>query len=105
MGIVYLIQEHNDSEYLYKIGFTKNNAEKRLKELVTGNPNNMKVIEQFKTNHDFTLERTLHRFFRCEKVKNEWFRLSLEQVKSFKSTCEKLEKQFDFLKKENTFIN
>ena len=84
-GYVYLIF---DGE-LYKIGVTRGSIDKRIKKLQTGNPYNIILIDSYQTNFPFQIEKMLHARFVNEKVNNEWFNLSLEDVNNFQKECEK----------------
>ena len=67
---------HEGSKYI-KIGRTTN-IEKRIKQLSTGIP--------FKINYkilgDSSLENKLHKIFKDKRVKNEWFDVTLEEIKA-----------------------
>jgi hypothetical protein len=89
-GYIYLILEvdvHGNERH--KIGFTKNQPEKRLKALQTGNSNNLTILKTFKSKHYQLLEKWLHGKFFNQKTEteNEWFTLTNEQVMLFDSIC------------------
>lgn len=86
-GFVYLIREGN-SDY-YKIGVTKkDNAQSRLKELQTGNANELTLIAQFESNKPFRLESMLHKKYKHLNENNEWFDFYGYNVKDeFISSC------------------
>jgi len=67
---VYIISI-KDSD-LFKIGLTKN-IEQRLKQLQTGNPFEFRLIEFFPTSKFKELEKTLHKKYKKNKYKNEWY--------------------------------
>ena len=99
---IYLIK--NDTDDLYKIGFS-NDVYKRLKQLETGNPYKLVLIDKFKTNHKRKIETTLHNTLKHLNVNGEWFRLSEEFVKNFNSICQKHEDTFTYLKEMgNPFV-
>ena len=60
MGYVYLIEDIDNNRY--KIGVTKN-LKRRLKNLQTGNSNQIKLIDSFETEYPFRLETMLHNRF------------------------------------------
>lgn len=60
---------------LYKIGQTKN-IEKRLKQLQTGNPFEFLLIKFFETSKFKELDSALHKKFKKNKYKNEWYKLN-----------------------------
>ncbi|NFF77321.1 GIY-YIG nuclease family protein [Clostridium sporogenes] len=67
-GTVYFILD--TSANLVKIGFTRD-LKRRMKQLETSNCN-LKLIYKI-DNCDMEYEKSLHKFFETEKVKNEWF--------------------------------
>lgn len=100
---VYLAKQ--DGTELYKIGITKKNPVDRLKQLQTGNPTPLRLIEQFETRFDYKLENALHKYFMTENIQDEWFELSEDMVNDFLNQCEKFEKAFQMFKDyENPFI-
>ena len=60
MGYVYLIEDTDNNRY--KIGVTKD-LDKRLRNLQTGNSNQLKFLCAYKTNYPYRLESMLHRKF------------------------------------------
>jgi hypothetical protein len=105
MGYVYLILMMDESEKLYKIGFTKNDPNKRLKQLQTGAPHELRLINSYKTEHYKKVERMLHGTFFKENVKNEWFHLEDDKLKTFIPECKKADKTIRFLiESGNPFI-
>lgn len=107
IGYVYLLLEvDKDGCERHKIGFTKNNPNKRLKQLSTGNSNVISVLNQFETPNYKHVEKWLHRKFSKQKTeaKNEWFTLTNEQVGAFIQTCTELDNRVTFMKKNNPFF-
>lgn len=98
-GFVYLIC---DGER-FKIGVTTTTLKKRLRELQTGNPNELWISKSYKTLTPFRLEQLLHVKFKINKVKNEWFELNAHEVINFNKTCDKLQNIVDSLK-DNPYI-
>lgn len=92
-GYVYLLKSYNeDLGDVYKIGVSKNKIEERLRNLRTGNPNEIKVVCIYETKVKNTkLESRLHRRFKHYLVKGEWYNLSEEDVNNFAYICEQLE--------------
>ena len=101
-GYIYLLENKIGNEKTYKIGYTKN-LDKRLKQLETGNPGEMNIIKNFKTNCGYILEFSIHRFYNKNKIKNEWFNLSEEQVNNFILQCEISENNIEMIK-DNYFF-
>lgn len=93
-GFVYLLKSYNeDVGDVYKIGISKNEIEERLRNLKTGNPNEIEVIHIYKTRiKNSKLEARLHRMFKHLLVKGEWYNLSDEDVNNFVYFCEVLER-------------
>ena len=105
-GYVYLICEVDSyGGEKYKIGETKNDPEKRLKTLKTGNPNEIFVLLKYYSENYKKIERWLHKKYFAQKTisKNEFFYLSNEQVISFLEDCKEIDKTITFLKETNHF--
>lgn len=100
MGKVYLIKCYEETELLYKIGFTRNFASTRMKSFNTGNPNDLEIVEEFYTNYDTKMEMAIQNRFKSKKVKGEWYRLEIEDVKNFIELCKKIEGNFELLERE-----
>jgi hypothetical protein len=97
MGIVYLLGEFSDYGR-FKIGISKNPVNRRLKQLQTGNSNEIFIVNEYKTKHYKEVERFLHRKYYSDKALGEWFELSHEDVVNFTKTA----KHYDDL--VNSFI-
>ena len=98
-GYVYLL---TDGEF-FKIGVTRGSIEKRIKKLQTGNPDNIVIVNYHLTEYPFKLESVLHARHAYQRINNEWFNLSLNDVKNFKQECEKIDQMFDKIK-DNPFF-
>jgi hypothetical protein len=70
---VYVLQHGDDP--LYKIGVAKNPAQ-RAKELSTGAPRELKIVASKRFADARAVERALHRVFRRDRARGEWFELS-----------------------------
>jgi hypothetical protein len=97
MGTVYLLGEFCN-EGKFKIGFTKNSIKSRLKQLQTGNSNEIFIVNEYKTKNYKEVEKFLHRKYYSDKALGEWFELSHEDVVNFTKTA----KHYDDL--VNSFI-
>jgi len=98
---VYLIKS---DENLYKIGYSKN-VNKRLKQLKTANPNNLQIVETYKSAFPRKLENYLHNIFKHKRVSGEWFDLDISDINNFLYKCQIFEKNFSALKQfNNPFI-
>lgn len=72
IGYVYLINEVDTNNF--KIGISKKPAnEERIKNLQTGNHNQLELIFEVKSKCYTTLEKTLHRTFKYNNIRGEWF--------------------------------
>ena len=101
MGYVYLI--HEPSTDNYKIGVTTGSIEKRMKKLQTGNSTELILSNSFQCEYPFKLEMMLHNYFRHKKVLNEWYALDRQDLGTFTSICETLDKNIHALK-DNPFF-
>ena len=82
IGYVYFIEcvfeekkkkKSNDDSTLCKIGRTKSDPEKRLKQLQTGNPFTLKLICALKDENYGAIEKQFHTYYKEERVRGEWF--------------------------------
>ena len=106
MGFVYLIvQIDSDGMECHKIGISKNNPEIRLKNLKTGNSNQLRIINTYESDNYRKIERWLHRKYYNSKTlaDNEFFNLTNEQVLSFIDDCKEIDNTISFLKENNVF--
>ena len=101
MGYVYLICY--SPKDLFKIGVTRGSVEKRLKELQTGNGNELHIVHIQKTNYPFKMEAMLHRKFYPKQKLNEWFELEVKDVVDFQKHCDRCQQIIDALK-DNPFF-
>jgi hypothetical protein len=105
MGYIYLLECSDNDETVYKIGYTKyKDSKKRIKNLQTGNKDEIKEVYMYESKYNQKLESVIHRQFtqnRCKK--GEWFKLDLKNVVDFIPLCERIEKNFDVLK-DNPFL-
>lgn len=99
MGYIYLFESVSEYEKLYKIGYTKNKQtlKKRIKQLQTGNPNKIKMVDFFKSYHGRKVETTLHNIYSTRRLEGEWFKLDEYDVENFNESCKKIEHNFDIL--------
>lgn len=100
MGYVYLIEDIDNNRY--KIGVTKN-LKSRLKNLQTGNSNQIKLIYSFETEYPFRLEKMLHNRFNEFHYHNEWYDLDEESIKNFLNLCNELNNIIISLKDNHFF--
>ena len=102
MGVIYLLTNNNDQ---YKIGITKYNAKKRIKNLQTGNGDIIDVVAEFESKYNNKIEGALHKRYGTKRLKGEWFVLEKKDIQNFISECQSLHNTFEFLEQSgNPFI-
>lgn len=101
---IYLISSKYDDKKFYKIGWTKRDPEKRLKELKTGNSQNLKIEFVFKSKFGPKIESNLHRKFSSKRKNGEWFELNEEEAYNFINECQDQHNMFQTLIENNTWI-
>lgn len=109
MGYVYLLMS-TDSDglnELFKIGITKTSIEKRIKQLSTGNPNKIVLINSYFSNNYKEVEKWLHSRYSLNKTNsdNEWFYLTDEQVSNFIDVCEKIDDTIKLIQRTSTLAD
>jgi len=97
LGIVYLIESVRDYDTVYKIGYTRKSSKKRSKQLQTGNDGNLKIVYEHHTHHKLAVEGVLHHLYSHLRIKNEWFKLSMNDVVKFPEVCNKIENNLDLI--------
>lgn len=103
MAYVYLLCDIGHDN-MFKIGVTKGEVEKRIKKLQTGNGCEIHLVNKYKTEYPFYIEKMLHQKHFPEKKLNEWFELSSESVNNFIKDCEFYEEIINTMK-DNPFFN
>jgi hypothetical protein len=99
MGIIYLLCELGSNPEKYKIGITKGDPNKRVKQLQTGCSNEIIVLKTFKSQYYTKIESSLHREYKlyASSGGKEWFTLPSEFVFSFDERCTQLHENFTML--------
>ena len=105
MVFVYLLRVDINDVIYHKIGFTKREISKRIKQLKTGSVSEIVCIDFFKSKFGTTIEKNLHRMYRNKMVSGEWFLLDDIDIAGFHDKCQEIHDNLDFLDKHNTFIN
>lgn len=101
MRYVYLIRG-NDGRY--KIGITKN-PKQRIRQLQTGNSDDLTIIETYQSENAFKIETALHNRFSHVRQSGEWFDLSVTEEANFQQMCKNIDECIKFLKQNgNTFV-
>ena len=72
-GRIYFVQS-NGEDGPVKIGYTANDAMKRVAELASGSPYETALLLDLPG--DRALEKALHKRFAADRIRGEWFRLS-----------------------------
>lgn len=93
-GYVYLLGDFG-KDGIFKIGVTRGTIEQRIKKLQTGNSGEIYIVDYFQTKHPFFIEKWMHIKYCGKNVLNEWFELSMEDMKNFKQDCQKFEKLYE----------
>ena len=100
-GYVYLIFDNNTG--LCKIGMTKNEPYKRVKQLQTGNSTVLTLLKSVETAYPFKLETLMHCNFKDKKINGEWYELSEDDIKGFETTCSQKINLIEALKDNHFF--
>lgn len=103
MGTVYLLGDSLKEGY-YKIGVTRGSVEKRIKKLQTGNAGEIYLVNSYKTDHPFIMEKMLHTKYFGNNTIGEWYELTIDDITNFEKNCDKIQKTINALK-ENYFFN
>ena len=70
--MIYFISQEND-KYV-KIGYSSGMGRKRLAAMQTGNPHRLSLLAVFEGDED--RERELHKYFKADRIRGEWFHYS-----------------------------
>lgn len=96
---VYLLKIVNEDRTLYKIGFTRGSVYKRIRELQTGCPYEIHMVDTYSSEYGTVIESTLHNIFSHRKTYGEWFALECDEEARFKELCEKFHNIQNIIKK------
>lgn len=97
-AFVYLLKIQENG--IYKIGVSKN-VEKRVKQLQTGNTEQIYLVNKFHSNYPYKIESYLHNIYKSNTISGEWFYLSDDDVNSFIDNCKKCETNFKCMDENN----
>lgn len=92
MGFVYFVKDNSNQ---IKIGFTKRDIKKRIKEL---NSPNLIPILMYETKYPTQLEKALHFRFKQYNIEREWFNLEHYHIDELKEICVKLDESICIIK-------
>ncbi len=98
---VYLI---SNSQGHYKIGFTRRNVNDRIRELKTGNSEEIQLISEYSSDWGTKIEAALHRKYKKKKINREWFELNEYEVENFLLDCHKIHEGLEYLSRENNWV-
>lgn len=97
MAYVYLLGDSGQDD-IFKIGMTRGSVEKRIKQLQTGNGEDIYLVDFYETEYPFFIERLLHTKLFPKQKKNEWFKLDVSDIINFKKYCNEIEDTANSLK-------
>jgi hypothetical protein len=105
-GYVYLLHKASGDIESYKIGISKNDPEKRVKQLQTGNDSSISLLRQYESENYKKVERMLHKQYHkySTESNNEWFNLPDVEVISFIENCKKVDELVSYMKENNPFF-
>jgi len=107
MGYIYLIYDTTSIPEKFKVGITKNDVEKRRKQLSTGSSSMLTILRVYESDMYKKIETILHRMYisYCTDGGKEWFALPNDRALNFINDCKKIEDNINQLKKDdNPFI-
>ena len=107
MGYIYLILEvDKNGDEAHKIGVTIRDVNKRLSELQKGNSNKLSILNTYQSKNYIKVEGMLHARYNYKQTlaKNEFFKLSDDEVIGFLQTCKKLDETIELLLRDNPFF-
>jgi len=102
---VYLISCGTENNRRYKIGYTRGEVSKRVKQLRTGNSEDLIIESIYKSKWGTKIESVLHRNYKNYRLSGEWFVLNQKQVDNFLDDCHNLETFFEDWIENSTFKN
>lgn len=103
MGTVYLLNAWGTDNY--KIGVTKRDIDKRIKQLQTGCPDEIVLVKKFDCEYYRKVEGWLHRQHGSKRIEGEWFILEDDDIKNFETDCDRIHTTVKLLMEGNPFFN
>jgi len=85
-GYIYFIMTMADGEDLWKIGYTRNHPEQRLRQLQTGCPLHLELMGFLPA--DAEDERAIHKKYKAQRVRGEWYDLPDDLGPMMLSACD-----------------
>lgn len=105
-GSIYLITDWSSEPHRFKVGITKGDVSKRLKQLQTGSSGELVLLKTYSSENYRKIETILHRGYKSHSTDGgrEWFELPEDRVVNFKKECKKIDDNLKLLKEsENPF--
>ena len=100
-GFVYLIGESGTKKV--KIGRSKSDPNNRLKQLQTGNPNQLELLFSLKTKYPTKVEAGIHRLYGSQRMIGEWF--YFEDITELINKIKLVDSNLEFIKNNSTIIH
>lgn len=97
---VYLLKTEEENPK-YKIGFTRRDISKRIKELKTGNSMEIALVSYFESRWGTKIESTLHHILKINHVSGEWYELDDKIINNFADECKSIHDSYELLEKCN----
>jgi len=97
MKKVYLLKSEFEGQSIYKIGVTKNDVKKRVKQLQTGNGFEIEIVNFFESEYTNKIEKYLHNKYKLKNSHGEWFFLENKDVVNFLTECQEIHDNFKTL--------
>lgn len=97
---VYLLKTEEEIPR-YKIGFTRREIYKRIKELKTGNDKEITLVSYFESRWGTKIESTLHHLLKSNNVSGEWYQLDDKMIKNFIIECKSIHDSYEFLEEND----
>ena len=69
-----------------------------------GNGTELHIVNYHETYYPYRIEQLLHNHFHLKREHGEWFRLTIEDIISFKPLCERFEHLIEVMK-DNPFFS
>lgn len=102
---IYILSSINNDEVVYKIGYTKNNVNERVKQLKTGNCESIDINYISEPTIFFSkIEKYLHKYYEEYNIDGEWFLLSKEEVSTIPNRINKLINTYQDLYNDNAYF-
>lgn len=95
MKKLYILKEKDTNNY--KIGYTKNSIDSRIKSLQTGNSNEIIEYASFESDYAIKIETALHNLHSIYNKRGEWFEFTEDEISEIVKFITRLHSNFQFL--------